>query len=302
MNRTRMVMEATLFRTLAGAAERLPRPGLLAMGTLAGRIACFVDRRHRAIALGNLHRALGDRLSDRQIRRISLRCWEHFGRITMDALAFRRLAREGPRGRIVHEGLDHLRQAYALGRGVLEFSGHYGHWELAALLQARMGHPVALVARPLDNPRLETLLRDLRQATGNVVIYKRRAVRDVLSVLRKGLGVAILIDQDARNAGVFVPFFGRPASTTPALALLAARTGAPVLPVHCTPEGRDGYRIVYQPPVPFEHTGDRERDLTRMTARYTEILEGWVRAKPEYWLWMHRRWKTRPPEGREDRS
>ena len=285
-----------MFRTLSGTAEVLPRPALLALGTMAGRVASFVDRRHRIIALENLRASLGDRLDEQAVRRVALRCWEHFGRITMDALAFRRLAREGPRGRVVHEGLDHLREAYAEGRGVLEFSGHYGHWELAGLLQSRQGFPMALVARPLDNPRLESLLRELRQATGNVIIYKRRAVRDILSALREGLGIAILIDQDARDAGVFVPYFGRLASTTPTVALLAARTSVPVLPVHCTPEGRDGYRIVYEPPVPFESTGDREADIVRMTARYTAILETWVRAHPEYWLWMHRRWKTRPEE------
>lgn len=298
MNHARMFLEAAVFRTLAGAAEILPRPALLSVGTLAGRVASFADRRHRRVALDNLRASLGDDLGEGEVRRIALRCWEHFGRITVDALAFRRLAREGPRGRIVHEGLEHLRDAYALGKGVLEFSGHYGHWELAGLLQSRLGFPMALVARPLDNPRLEALLRELRQSTGNVIIYKRRAVRDILSALRDGLGIAILIDQDARDAGVFVPYFGRLASTTPTPALLAARTGVPVLPVRCTPEGRDGYRIVYEPPVPFEATGDRDADVVRMTARYTEILERWVRAHPEYWLWMHRRWKTRPAEER----
>jgi KDO2-lipid IV(A) lauroyltransferase len=295
VNPTRVVLEAAAFRALSGAAGVLPRPALLSLGTLAGRLGWFLDRRHRRIALDNLRRAMSDQLDEAEIRRVALRCWEHFGRITLDALAFRRLAKEGPRGRVSHEGIDNLRAAYAEGRGVLEFSGHYGHWELAALVQSQLGFPLALVARPLDNPRLEALLRELRQATGNVIIYKRRAVRDILAALRGGLGVAILIDQDARDAGVFVPFFGRPASTTPTPALLATRTGVPVLPVHCTPEGDDGYRVVYGEPVRLAPTGDVEADVLALTARYTAILEGWIRSHPEYWLWMHRRWKTRPP-------
>lgn len=299
LNPTRIVLEAAAFRALSGAAGVLPRPAVLSLGTLAGRLGWFLDRRHRRIALENLRMAMSGELGEAGIRRVALRCWEHFGRVTLDALAFRRLAREGPRGRVVHEGLEHLREAYAGGRGVLEFSGHYGHWELAAVVQSQLGYPLALVARPLDNPRLESLLRELRQATGNVIIYKRRAVRDILAALRSGLGVAILIDQDARDSGVFVPFFGRPASTTPTPALLATRTGVPVLPVHCTPEGEDSYRIVYGEPVRLPPTGEVDADVLALTARYTKILEGWVRSHPEYWLWMHRRWKTQPPAGAE---
>jgi KDO2-lipid IV(A) lauroyltransferase len=155
----------------------------------------------------------------------------------------------------------------------------------------------------LSNPGLEPLLRSLRSVSGNQIIYKRRAVREMLKALESSRCVAIMIDQDARGRGVFVPFFGVPASTTPTLATLALRTGAPIVPVYCVPAGRGRYRMVVEPAIEVRSTGDEEADVLRITARCTSTLERWVRARPEMWLWMHRRWKTSPPVDRpSDRS
>ncbi len=115
-----------------------------------------------------------------------------------------------------------------------------------------------------------------------------------MRALRAKRGVAIVIDQDARRSGIFVPFFGHPASTTPTLALAALRTGAIVVPTFCLPLPGGRYRIVYEPPVSVIDTGDREADVRRLTAHCTSIVEGWVRRHPQFWLWMHRRWKTAP--------
>jgi KDO2-lipid IV(A) lauroyltransferase len=182
---------------------------------------------------------------------------------------------------------------------VLLFSAHYGHWELLALMQGYAGLPLAIVTRPLDNPRLERILLELRGASGNRILPKRQAVRSMLTALREGLSVAIAIDQDAHDDGVFVPFCGRLASTTPTLALLALRTGAPVIPFYAIPREDGTYLSVYEPEVVVERSGDRDADVERLTARCTAIVEGWVHARPEMWLWMHRRWKTVPPDARE---
>jgi KDO2-lipid IV(A) lauroyltransferase len=154
---------------------------------------------------------------------------------------------------------------------------------------------LALIARPLDNPRLERLLARLRGASGNEVVHKRDALRPMLAALKRREGIAVLIDQDARDAGVFVPFFGRLASTTPVLAWLALRTGAPLVPSFSIPLDRGRFRIVYEPPVPVRATADRQADVVRITADCTAVVERWVREYPQVWLWMHRRWKTRPP-------
>ncbi|HXV77832.1 MAG TPA: lysophospholipid acyltransferase family protein, partial [Candidatus Polarisedimenticolaceae bacterium] len=267
----------------------------LACGSLAGRLGYLLDGRHRRITLDNLRAAYGDAVDERWRRRVARRCWRHFGRITFDSLSIYALPRRRLDALLSYEGLEHVREAYARGRGVLFVSGHFGHWELTALMQGYLGFPLALVARRLDNPELERILIDLRQRSGNRVIHKHDALREMLRALREKLGVALLIDQDARGDGIFVPFFGRPASTTPALGLLAIRTGAPVIPTFTVPLDDGTYRVHYGRPVEPRHTGDRQQDAAWLTARCTEIIEEWVRRHPEAWLWMHRRWKTRPP-------
>ena len=294
MRRLRFALEAALFATMTSVARFVPRRLLLALGSLGGRLGYLLDGRHRRIGLENLQRAYAGELDAEQTRRILRDCWRHFGRITLDTLAFSRFDAETAARLVEYEGLEHLEAAYAEGRGVLIFTGHYGHWELTALMQGFLGWPLAVVARPLDNPRLETLLARLRGRSGNRIIHKRNAVREMIRTLKEGRGVAIVIDQDARDAGIFVPFFGRPASTTPTLATLALRSGVPVVPAFSVPEAHGRYRIVYEAPVAPPETGDRQQDVLELTARCTAIVERWVRQRPELWLWMHRRWKTTP--------
>jgi KDO2-lipid IV(A) lauroyltransferase len=290
----RRAVETGLVRALLAITRILPRGAVLALGSCAGGLAWLLDGRHRRIAAENLRLCYGPDVPPAFVRRTVARCFRHFGRITLDSLCLfqRPYAELAPL--VTYEGLEHLEQAYAAGRGVLLFTGHFGHWELTGLMQGYRGFPLAVVARPLDNPGLELELLRLRGRSGNRVLYKRSAVREMLRALGASIGVAIVIDQDARADGVFVPFFGRPASTTPTLALLALRTGAPVLPSFSVPRPDGTYHVVYEPPVAIERTGDRERDVLELTARCTAIVERWVRRHPEAWLWMHRRFKTRP--------
>jgi KDO2-lipid IV(A) lauroyltransferase len=294
MRTLRLLLEAAAFRLLLRIAQVVPRGALRRAGHLAGTLGYWLDGRHRRIARANLQAAFAGELDPRAARRIARACWSHFGRITFEALAFPRFDRRSIGPEVRFEGLDHLRAAYARGKGVLQFSGHYGHWELAALMQAHLGLPLALVARPLDNPRLEPLLTGLRSLSGNRVVYKRHAVREILREVSRGGSVAILLDQDARRDGVFVPFFGRLASTTPTLALVALRTGAAIVPTRSIPGPGGTYTIVYEPEIAVAASGDRDADVHRITAACTARLEAWVRERPELWLWMHRRWKTRP--------
>jgi len=126
-------------------------------------------------------------------------------------------------------------------------------------------------------------------------VHKRKAVREIVRALREGSGVAIVIDQDARDGGLFVPFFGRLASTTPTLARMALRTGAAIVPTFCVPQPDGTYRITYEPEVEVRSGVDVEAEAYRLTEVCTAVIEKWVRAYPEHWFWMHRRWKTRPP-------
>lgn len=294
----RHAVEAAGFRLLLAAARILPRRAMLAAGSMAGLLGWVLDGRHRRIAAENLEGALGDTLDAKARARLQRACWRHFGRITVDSLCVLQLDPRAVPGLVEVEGIELAREAYARGHGVMLFSGHFGHWELAALVQAYLGLPMTLVTRPLDNPVLESMLARLRTRSGNTVVHKRSAVREMLQTLGAGGGVAIVIDQDARESGVFVPFFGRPASTTPTPATLALRTGAPLVAVCCIPREDGRYRMIYGPVIEAESTGDRAADVARLTAQCTQIVEQWVRRYPQYWLWMHRRWKTVPPSER----
>ena len=168
----------------------------------------------------------------------------------MELLKFSTLSPEAMLARVEFEGEEHVRAAHAQGRGVLFVTGHFGYWELQAMVHALRLQPMAVVARALDNPPLNALLERIRTRTGNSVIYRQGTIRRILRTLQAGDGVGILIDQHimTRDA-IYVDFFNRPAATTSAVAVLALRTGAPVVPLFALPLGAGRYRMVYEHPV-----------------------------------------------------
>jgi KDO2-lipid IV(A) lauroyltransferase len=221
------------------------------------------------------------------------RMFAHFGRLPLELLKFGTYSPAQMLAAIDSDGEERVAQAYQLGRGVLFFTGHFGYWEMHAIAQPLRGRPVSVLARPLDNPRLNELLEAIRTKTGNTVIYRQGAVRKVLRELKLNRGVAFLIDQHLHTPdAVYVDFFQRPAATTSALAALAFRTGAPVIPVFALPLPHGRYRLIYEHPVEIADTdaADAIRDLTQ---RCTDVLEMYVRRYPHLWLWMHRRWRER---------
>jgi KDO2-lipid IV(A) lauroyltransferase len=239
--------------------------------------------------------AFGEALSPADRRRIVRSCWRHYGRITADAAAFHRLCANDIGPRIRYEGLDALRAAHAEGKGVILALSHFGHWELIAYMQAFLGYPLVGIVNPLANPRLEAMLTAIRTGSGNVAVPKEGAVRSVLRALTRGMGVVVMIDQDARGSGIFVPFFGRLSSTIPTVGTLHLRTGAAVVAAFSYPEDDGGWRVVYERLTFPGLTGDREQDVRRITTETTALLEKRIRERPELWMWMHRRWKTPPP-------
>jgi KDO2-lipid IV(A) lauroyltransferase len=201
-----------------------------------------------------------------------------------------------------YEGWHRLQQVASSGRGYFLLSGHFGNWERVACLQGALGHPLWMIVRPLDNPLLERFFAELREATGNRVVHKRNAVREMVRGLKAGKGIAIVIDQNFGEAArLFVPFFGRPAATTPVLGSLAVRLRVPILPVFSFPEEGGRYRIAYGEPFEAPDTGDPAADALEVTRKATDLIEQAVRACPGAWFWMHRRWRTRPePPGLEE--
>jgi KDO2-lipid IV(A) lauroyltransferase len=287
-------LEHAAFTVACLLCRALPRGALVPLGEALGGLAWAVDRRHRRIALDN-YRAAFPYAGEEDARRLVRRCFGSFGRHLLELAATAPALRAEDMPRFSYEGLEHVEAAYRAGRGVLFFTGHFGGWELMAMAHGRLGYPLGVIARALDNPFLDRALRRLRQSTGNLAIDKRDGLRPMLQQLRAGGGIAILIDQNVSgDERVFVDFLGRPAATTPALALVHLKTGAPLVPVFALPEPGGRYRFVYEPPVAIPAAGDRREDVLRITQACTAVLERRVRERPELWLWMHRRWKTRP--------
>ena len=278
---------------MIGVVRRLPMRGVLAAGTVLGRAFHALDGGHRRLAIDNLQAAFPLQ-SRQQSGVIARRMFEHFGQLLMVLLKFSTLA---PREMLAHvefEGEDRVRSAHGHGRGVLLVTGHFGFWEINALVHSLVLKPISVLARPLDNPILHELLEQVRTSTGNSVIYRRGAIRRVLRALAANQAVAVLIDQHMQSAdAVYVDFFNRPAATTSALAALALKTGAPVVPVFALPLPGGRFRMVYEHPVtpPAPDSPDAVREFTQ---RCTDVLEMYVRRYPEQWLWMHRRWRDVP--------
>ncbi len=263
------------------------------LGRALGRLAYRLDSRHRQVALKNLERAWPSK-DEAWRESVARKSFEHLGRLLCEILMQRAEASKAL-GRTKIEGWDYLQEAARNPGGYFLVSGHFGNWEWVAHLQAALGYPLWMVTRPLDNPYLEEYLAKLRESTGNKVVHKHNAAKEILKGLKEGRGIAFIIDQNMGEPGhVFVDFFGRPAATTPVLGSLAVRRGASVLPVFATPSDDGGYRVVYGPPVPVPASGDREADALVVTAEATKRLEAAVSACPGAWFWMHRRWRTRP--------
>ena len=293
--------------TVRALVRPCPMPVVLAAGTLLGRLFHAIDGPHRRLALGNLEAAFPNR-SAAERAAIAREMFSHFGRLLMVLLKFSAMPPSRMLEYVEFEGEERVKAAHALNRGVLLFTGHFGFWEINALVHALRLHPMAVLARPLDNPLLHDLLEHVRGLTGNSVIYRKGALRRVLRTLADNKAVALLIDQHIHTDAVLVDFFNRPAATTTALAALAIRTGAPVIPVFALPLPGGRFRMVYEHAVdpPNPNHPDPLRDFTQ---RCTDVLEMYVRRYPGLWLWMHRRWRDVesgtdkgmfPAAGRED--
>ena len=198
---------------------------------------------------------------------------------------------------IRYEGLDHFLAAQAAGKGVLVLTGHLGAWELSSFYHSLVGYPMGLVIRRLDNPLVDEFVNRLRCLHGNRVIHKDDFARGLISAMRAGETVGILMDTNMTPPqGLFVPFFGSEACTASGLAKVALKTGAAVLPGFLVRDGESSrYVLRFGEQMELTRTGDFTADVAENTARFTATIEQYIRQTPEQWLWMHRRWKTRPP-------
>lgn len=267
------------------------------LGRRLGDAAFLALAGRRRTALTNLALAFPG-LSPAERRRICRRSFQHLGVTCVELCAALARPITQALAAIRLEGLHHLEGVMTAHGRALILTAHLGNWELLPVANRLTGYPLAIVVRPLDSAWLNALADGLRRKSGVELIEKRGALRPVLRALGGGRMVGILLDQNAaRREGVFVPFFGRPASTSKSLALLALRTGAPVIPIFIRRDAAGGHRVTIGPPLPAP-TGGGEGAVVELTRRCTETIEAAIREAPEQWLWIHNRWRTRPAETR----
>ena len=299
MAKKKRYTEFLIFKAVGLLVFSLPRKLCLTAGKLLGRAVYILDRKHRTLALSNLKTAFGSELSDRKRKRCAMRTFENFGKVFIDIIKLYHLPPQKIEKIISIDGEQNLLDALSKGTGILLFTAHFGNWEIGPLFLSKIAK-LNVIARPMDNILLEKELLKIRKKAGANVIYKQKASREVFRALQAGEMVAILIDQNVlQDQAIFVDFFGKKAATTPGLAALFLKTGAPLVPAfgHLTASGN--YSVKISKPLEINLEKEYDRDVLKITQLCTNIIEDQIRKFPDHWFWFHNRWKTRP-EGEQN--
>jgi KDO2-lipid IV(A) lauroyltransferase len=272
----------------------LPASFSLRCGELLGYLAFVLLHERRRIALFNLEIAIKGGLEVQgNLKKIVQASFMSLGRSVAE-ISMLFWGREKLLKNCTILGEGNFLKARKAGRGVLFFTGHCGNWELTSILQGWLGHPVSVVARPLDNPYINMVFEKIRQRYSNRVIHKKGALKKILKSLKNKETIGILIDQSvSRHESVVTEFFGEKVFTTRLLALIALKTNAVVLPAFISYQGKGRHIFTIGEEIPLVRTGSFDEDIVVNTQNFTDKVEEYIRKNPTQWLWLHRRWKLR---------
>src|SRR6266536_3008604 len=273
----------------------MPRPLARAFAIGLGRAVYLLHYRLRQVGIRNLKMALPQKSADQRAR-ILRGVFTSLGRQLAELCQFPKYTPENVEDVVVYDGLENYERAYARGKGVLFLTAHFGGWELSAFAHSLHGHWLHVVMRPMDNAYLNRMIEHYRTMYGNKTVAKDDFVRGLLAAMKAGETVGILMDTNMTPPqGVFVNFFGIAACTASGLARIALRTDAAVVPGFTIWDPELGkYRLRFDPALELIRTGDLDADTAANTQVFTKVIENYVRQYPDQWLWVHRRWKTRP--------
>ncbi len=301
MTKLRELIEFLIVWSIARTLGLLPRPLARWLGSSIGLAVYCLGQRLRRTGLRNLALALPN-LPPSQHRNLLRVLYCRLGWQLAEFCRMRRYTPANTANWIRYEGLDRYLKAKARGKGVLILTGHLGAWELSSFYHSLMGHPMGMVIRRLDNRRLDAFVNQIRCLHGNQVLHKDDFARGLITAMRAGQSVGILMDTNMTPPqGVFVDFFGTPACTASGLARVALKTGAAIVPGFLLWEaGEHRYVLHFGQEIVPNPTGDPESDVLSLTQQCTSVIESWVRRYPDQWLWIHRRWKTRPDGTRDE--
>jgi KDO2-lipid IV(A) lauroyltransferase len=291
----RQRLEYAAVRLLVGVIGALPRGLARSLGAGVGWVAGHVLPALQRTGLRNLALAFPE-MSEEDRRGVLQRMYRNLGWQLGEFCKMPGYTADEASQFIRYEGLEHYLEARELGKGVLVLTGHLGAWELSSFYHSLQGYPMSLVIRRLDNARLDAFVNGIRCLHGNRVIHKDDFARGLLGAMQRGETVGILMDTNMTPPqGAFVPFFGVEACTATAMARIALRTDAAVLPGFLLwEESERRYVLRFGSPVELVRTAYLQSDIVANTARFTAAIEGYIRRYPDQWLWVHRRWKTRP--------
>jgi Kdo2-lipid IVA lauroyltransferase/acyltransferase len=273
----------------------MPRPLSRAFAIAIARVVYLLHFRLRQVGMRNLEMVFPEK-SEAERRRILRGVFTSLGRQLAELCQFPEYTPQNIDEIVVYDGLENYERAYAQGKGVLFLTAHFGGWELSAFAHSLHGHWLHIVMRPMDNEYLDRWLQQYRTMHGNKTVNKDDFVRGLLAAMKAGETVGILMDTNMTPPqGIFVDFFGIPACTASGLARIALRTGAAVVPGFTIWDpALQKYRLRFDPALELIRTGHLERDIAANTQMFTRVIEDYVRKYPDQWLWVHRRWKTRP--------
>jgi KDO2-lipid IV(A) lauroyltransferase len=273
----------------------LPEGFALWLGRQLGRMAFYMDWGHRKTSLENLRTAFKQEKTEQELYAIAQRTFQNLGMMAVEFFRIPRMDVETFKKNVRIEGLGKALGLLEKKKGGLLLIGHFGNWELMGLMSRVIGNPIMVIAKPMKKNRwVDEFITKIRNAAGLEVISNVKASRKVVKALSQNRVVGILIDQRAkRSEGVWADFFGRKAPTTPGLAVLAMKTGAPVLPVFMIRNGFQKHRLIIQEPLELIHTGDIQKDVEANTQLFNDTLESMIRQFPDQWFWVHQRWERK---------
>ncbi len=297
MKPIRYLLEYGIFLAVRFLVKPLSADTVYSFGKGLGLLLYRISGKRRTIARINLDIAFGNEKSPFEKNRVFKKCLIQqcvsliqFLWVSHDPDHRTKQLIEGE-----PEGLDVVQECVERGKGVLFLTAHYGNWEIMGIYHGLRGiGNLVSIARKLDNPWLEKFVLQLRTISGNRILYRDENPIKLVRALKNNECLAVMMDQNAGDWGTFVNFFSKPASTARALPLLSYKHGTPILPMFCFPTGNGKYRIVYGPELKLKKTGNKEDDVVAWTQSCLQHLEWVIRQQPEPWMWIHRRWKSRP--------
>ncbi|MDF2501517.1 MAG: phosphatidylinositol mannoside acyltransferase [Anaerosporomusa subterranea] len=282
-----------LIRLLSRIVNTLPLSGRHAIGNCIGEVSwLLLPHRRREMVINNILNGLSLRPQDAQV--IAKASTTRFGRMIIEVFYQDKLNLNSVNALVAFRGREHLDAALAEGKGCILATAHSGNWEMMSAALCLNGYPLAAIAQKQHNEQMDRFINEQRRAPGAEIVY-RSEVRDMVRLLDRGKIIGLLMDQDAHQKGVFVPFFGRLASTPAGPAAIARLRGAPIVPAFIHEVAPGKHEIIVHQAVRVAKTADRDADIYATTLQLTNIIEAHIRQYPSEWFWLHNRWKTQPP-------